>query len=63
MQNKEEYLEIQEKCQKKSIEFNIKNQTVTTVQTSGKTFFGEFTDEVIDYCKIRRDKIKYSMIL
>lgn len=45
------------------IEFNIKNQTVTTVQTSGKTFFGEFTDEVIDYCKIRRDKIKYSMIL
>lgn len=41
------------------IEFNIKNQTVTTVQTSGKSFFGEFTDEVIDYCSRHLDKISY----
>lgn len=45
------------------IEFNIKNQTVTTIQTSGKTFFGKYTDEVIEYCMNRRDKIKYSMVL
>ncbi len=41
------------------IEFNIKNQTVTTVQTSGNTFFGEFTDEVIEYCSKHMDKITY----
>lgn len=45
------------------IEFNIKNQTVTTIQTSGRTFFGEYTDEVIEYCMNRKDKIKYSMVL
>lgn len=35
------------------IEFNLKCQTITTMQTTYKTFLGEYTDEVIDYCKKR----------
>lgn len=45
------------------IEFNIKHQTVTTVQTLQHPFFGEFTDEVISYCCKHKDKICYSTIL
>ena len=41
------------------IEYNIKSQTVTTVQTTTKAFFGEFTDEVIDYCKQNLNNISY----
>ena len=41
------------------IEYNIKWQTVTTVQTTTKAFFGEFTDEVIDYCKRNLDNLSY----
>jgi hypothetical protein len=41
------------------IEYNIKSQTVTTVQTTTKAFFGEFTDEVINYCKQNLDNISY----
>lgn len=41
------------------IEYNIKWQTVTTVQTTTKAFFGEFTDEVIDYCKANLDNLSY----
>lgn len=41
------------------IEYNIKGQTVTTVQTTTKAFFGEFTDEVIDYCKQNLDNLSY----
>lgn len=32
------------------IEFNIKYQTITTIQITSKPFFGDFTDEVISYC-------------
>lgn len=41
------------------IEYNIKWQTVTTVQTTTKAFFGEYTDEVIDYCKRNMDNLSY----
>ena len=43
----------------KVIEFNTKAQTVTTIQTTTKPFFGEFTDEVIEYCKNNLKKISY----
>lgn len=43
------------------IEFNIKHQTVTTLQTLRKSYFGEYTDEVIDYCKKHMSKICYQM--
>lgn len=46
----------------KMIEFNIKHQTVTTVQTLKKAFFGEFTDEVINYCQTHKQKICYQSI-
>ena len=38
------------------VEFNLRAQTITTMQTTYKTFFGEYTDEIIDYCieKMRR---------
>lgn len=45
------------------IEFNIKHQTVTTIQTMKKSYFGEFTDEVIDYCMNHMDKICYQMTI
>lgn len=41
------------------IEYNIKWQTVTTVQTTTKAFFGEFTDEVIEFCKKNLDNLSY----
>lgn len=41
------------------IEYNIKWQTVTTVQTTTKAFFGEYTDEVIEYCKRNLDNLTY----
>lgn len=46
---------LDKKNQPHIIEFNLKAQTITTMQTTYKTFFGEFTDEIIDYCL---DKIK-----
>ena len=46
------------------IEFNIKNQTMTTVQITSKPFFGEFTDEVITYCMIHKDNKRiYPLII
>ena len=38
------------------VEFNLRAQTITTMQTTYKTFFGEYTDEIIDYClnKLKR---------
>ncbi|MCR4919110.1 MAG: hypothetical protein K5928_04755 [Prevotella sp.] len=41
---------LDKKNQPHIIEFNLKAQTITTMQTTYKTFFGEFTDEIIDYC-------------
>jgi hypothetical protein len=41
------------------IEYNIKWQTVTTVQTTTKAFFGEYTDEVIEFCKQNLDNLSY----
>lgn len=38
------------------IEFNLKCQTITTIQSSYKTLFGEYTDEVIEYCKRKIEK-------
>ena len=32
------------------IEYNLRAQTIITIQTTYKTFFGEFTDEIIEYC-------------
>lgn len=43
------------------IEFNTRSQTVTTVQTTTKTFFGEYTDEVIDYCLKNKHRISYQI--
>ena len=45
------------------IEFNSKNQTVTTVQTTSKPFFGEYTDEVISYCKSHIKKRIYPITI
>ena len=45
------------------IEFNSKNQTVTTVQTTSKPFFGEYTEEVISYCKDHMRKRIYSITI
>lgn len=38
------------------IEINLRAQTIMTMQTTYKTFFGEYTDEIIDYCvsKLKR---------
>ncbi len=36
------------------VEFNLKAQTVITIQMY-KTFFGEYTDEIIEYCKRKLD--------
>ena len=38
------------------IEFNLRCQTITTIQSSYKTFFGQYTDEVIEYCKRKIEK-------
>lgn len=42
------------------IEFNLKCQTITTMQTTYKSFFGEFTDEIIEYClnKINNNQLR-----
>lgn len=48
------------------VEFNLKCQTITTMQTTYKTFFGEFTDEIIEYCleKIKKGHLQtYSFYL
>jgi hypothetical protein len=45
------------------IEFNTKNQTVTTVQTTSKPFFGEYTEEVINYCIDHKGKRVYPIII
>ncbi len=36
----------------KIIEINLQGQTIRFAQYAGKPFFGEFTDEVKEYCKI-----------
>ncbi len=41
---------LDKKDQPHIVEFNLKAQTITTMQTTYKTFFGEFTDEIIEYC-------------
>lgn len=41
------------------IEFNLRCQTITTMQTTYKTFFGKYTDEIIDYCKERIKEKRY----
>lgn len=41
------------------VEFNLKAQTITTMQTTYKTFFGEYTDEIIDYCLTKMKKGYY----
>ena len=33
------------------IEINLRAQTIMTMQTTYKTFFGEYTDEIIEYCE------------
>jgi len=43
------------------IEFNLKHQTVTTLQTLQKAYFGEYTNEVIDYCQKNLNKITYQI--
>jgi len=43
----------------KIIEFNLKYQTVTTIQTTMGAFFGKYTDEVIDYCQKHINNIVY----
>ena len=45
------------------IEFNSKNQTVTTVQTTSKPFFGEYTEEIISYCKSHKLKRIYPITI
>lgn len=48
------------------VEFNLKCQTITTMQTTYKTFFGEYTDEIIEYClnKIKKGQLQtYSFYL
>lgn len=45
------------------IEYNIKHQTVTTVQTLQHPFFGKYTDEVIDYCCKHKSKLCYPLII
>lgn len=54
---------LDENEEPRCIEFNIKNQTVTTVQTTSKPFFGEFTEEVISYCKSRMRKRVYPITI
>lgn len=44
------------------IEINIKNQTITTIQTTIGPFFGEYTDEVIEYCRSNVNKICYESV-
>lgn len=41
------------------IEYNVKAQTIVTIQTTYKTFFGEYTDEIIDYCVSKLKKGYY----
>lgn len=48
--------------QPRIVEINIKNQTITTVQTTTGTFFGELTDEVIEYCRTHKDKICFESV-
>lgn len=45
------------------IEFNTKSQTVTTVQTTSKPFFGDYTEEVINYCMAHKGKRIYPLII
>jgi D-alanine-D-alanine ligase-like ATP-grasp enzyme len=39
----------------RAIELNTKSQTTRFSQYGGVPFFGEFTDEVIDYCKEQKE--------
>jgi len=43
------------------IEINIKNQTVDVVQTFSSSFFGSYTNEVINYCVENKYKICYNV--
>lgn len=44
-------LAMSEKGKWKLIEINLEYQTTRFAQYAGKPFFGEFTDEVIEYCR------------
>lgn len=48
--------------QPRIIEINIKNQTITTVQTTTGPFFGEYTKEIIEYCQTHKNKICYESV-
>lgn len=54
---------LDENEEPRCIEFNSKNQTVTTVQTTSKPFFGEYTEEVISYCKNHMGKRIYPITI
>lgn len=54
---------LDENEQPHAIEFNSKDQTVTTVQTTSKPFFGEYTEEVISYCKSHQKKRVYPLTI
>lgn len=54
---------LDENEEPRCIEFNSRNQTVTTVQTTYKPFFGEYTEEVITYCKNRMGKRIYPITI
>lgn len=41
------------------IEFNLRFQTITTIQTTMNPFLGKFTDEVLEYCEKQIDNIMY----
>ena len=45
------------------IEFNTKNQTVTTIQTTSKPFFDDYTEEVINYCMNHKGKRVYPITI
>lgn len=46
----------------KIIEFNLKSQTITTIQATMYPFFRGFTEEVLEYCKKNLNNIPYLKI-
>lgn len=53
---------LNQENQPRIIEINIKNQTIITIQTTTGPFFGDYTDEVIEYCQANKDKICYESV-
>ncbi len=53
---------LNQENQPRIIEINIKNQTITTIQTTTGPFFGDYTDEVLEYCQTNKDKICYESV-